>query len=66
MPETWEGPARDLERLLKNHGSLGGEARGLLSWSNATGTFLGELRKSHPLRVTYRRTNSGGVWNIKP
>lgn len=61
----WTGTATDLERMLFE--SKGGfEARRLLDWNNATGTYLGRLAKKVPYRIKAHRTNSSRQWNITP
>jgi hypothetical protein len=61
----WTGSATDLERMLFE--SKGGfEARRLLDWNNATGTYLGRLAKKVPHRIKAHRTNSSRQWNITP
>lgn len=42
------------------------EARKLLNWPNAIGTYLGRLAIKHPGRVSRRRTASGNLWKIHP
>ncbi|MBS0657907.1 MAG: ATP-binding protein [Verrucomicrobia bacterium] len=66
--DEWEGTALELERLLTGSpvASIGPEARKLLSWDNACGTYLGRLRRSHPKRFEQKRTNSERIWSIKP
>ncbi len=62
---AWTGTATELERMLleckSNH-----EARRLLDWNNATGTYLGRLAKKVPHRVKAERTNSARQWKITP
>ncbi len=60
----WTGTAGDLESVLTS-GSCAYEARKLLNWSNATGTYLGRLAQKHPERFEYIRTDSARTWRIK-
>jgi hypothetical protein len=61
----WMGTATELERML--YDSKGAhEARRLLDWSNATGTYLGRLAKKLPNRVRQERTKSSRIWYIRP
>ena len=61
----WTGTASELERML--YESKGAhEARRLLDWNNATGTYLGRLAKKMPHRVSQERTNSSRIWHINP
>ena len=61
----WMGTATELERML--YESKGAhEARRLLDWSNATGTYLGRLAKKLPHRVKQERTSSSRIWYINP
>lgn len=52
----WIGTAIELEQMLLETRSAH-EARRLLDWNNATGTYLGRLAKKFPERVTQVRTN---------
>lgn len=61
----WAGTATDLERMLYESKS-GFEARRLLDWNNATGTYLGRLSKKLPHRIKAQRTNSSRQWSISP
>ncbi len=61
----WVGTATDLERMLFESKS-GFEARRLLDWNNATGTYLGRLSKKLPHRIKAQRTNSSRQWSISP
>ena len=55
--------ASELEGVLAGAGGSH-EARRLLDWPNATGTYLGRLAKTHPTRVTEDRTASTRYWVI--
>ena len=61
----WCGTATDLERMLAET-KVAFEARRLLDWNNATGTYLGRLAKKHPNRVHAQRTNNTRQWTIYP
>jgi hypothetical protein len=64
-PSKWEGTAEKLERLLCDLNSpFSNEARRLLSWSSATGTYLGRLAHKHPDRVNPGRTSEARNWII--
>lgn len=61
----WKGTARELEHRL----TMGGFERQvgkLLSWHNATGTYLARLQKSHPTRVEAVRGTEGREWKLRP
>ncbi len=62
---SWVGTAEALERLLLRSDFVQ-EAKKLLYWSNATGTFLGHLARDRPDRVLQRRTGSSRKWEILP
>ena len=62
---TWEGTATALEQELYN-GLRGREARRLIAWENAIGTYLGRLAKKHPKRIEYVRTDQRRSWRIIP
>jgi len=61
----WSGTATELEQLLFQS-KVGFEARRLLDWNNATGTYLGRLAKKLPNRVQAQRTNAMRHWTIYP
>jgi hypothetical protein len=65
QPGQWTGTAADLERMLceskHNH-----EARRLLDWNNAAGTYLGRLAKKYPERIKQVRTKTQRDWVINP
>ncbi|MEY4385010.1 MAG: hypothetical protein RLY20_293 [Verrucomicrobiota bacterium] len=61
----WTGTATELERLL-SESKIGFEARRLLDWNNATGTYLGRLAKKLPNRVHGQRTNTSRQWTVYP
>ena len=63
----WEGPAVELQRALTlRDAKMEHEARQLLSWANACGTYLGRLAKQFPDRVSSRAVNGTTLWMIKP
>jgi hypothetical protein len=55
---VWEGTASQLQSQLFNHPGVGQQARGVLTWNNATGTLLGNLAKHHTHRVQKAPNNS--------
>jgi hypothetical protein len=61
----WHGTAADLERLLFES-KYAHEARRLLDWNNATGTYLGRLAKKCPQRVKAVRNAQRREWIITP
>jgi hypothetical protein len=63
----WEGPAIELQRrLTQREATHEYEARQLLNWSNACGTYLGRLAKQFPNRVSQRGLHGTTVWTILP
>jgi hypothetical protein len=68
--EAWEGTAAELERRLGENDRFSYEARRLLSWANAAGTYLARLRDSEAElvsgRVKSRKVNGRTVWTIEP
>ena len=61
----WEGTADELERRLMN-GQSSHNARRLLDWNNAIGTYLGRIAKKHPDRISASRTAEKRMWQIMP
>jgi hypothetical protein len=57
--------SEELERTLLDS-SFGYEARRLLDWNNATGSYLGRLAVKHPERIEARRTSTSRPWVIRP
>ena len=53
---TWRGTAAELQRLLLGDYRTDVQARRLLDWSNACGTYLGRLATKVPDRVEESRT----------
>lgn len=65
LPE-WEGTARELEAaLLENNSKVREQARRLLGWSQACGTYLGRLAKNQPERVEGNRESLKRGWIIR-
>jgi len=70
-PRAWDGTAAQLEKkLTRENGQVSYEARRLLSWNNAAGTYLARLRDSKAEqaqgRVQSRKVNGNTVWTIAP
>jgi hypothetical protein len=68
---TWEGGAGEMERKLTQQDSpVAYEARRLLSWNNAAGSYLAKLRDSSAEwakgRVSSRKVKGYMVWSIEP
>ena len=61
----WNGTAERLERRLRES-NYREEATRLLSWNNATGTYLGRLASKHPKRFVSCRTTLRREWAIYP
>jgi hypothetical protein len=61
----WTGTATQLEKMLFES-AAGFEARRLLDWNNATGTYLGRLAKKVPNRVQAQRSSSSRTWSVRP
>jgi hypothetical protein len=69
--QAWVGSAAELERLLNDdQGKFRDEARRLLKWENACGSYLGRLEKcrdGHQSgRVTSRLMHGLREWRIQP
>ena len=64
----WEGTALDLEkRLTISTSDVSHQARALLGWQGAIGTYLGRLRKLYPNRFSHiRHHGQTPVWTILP
>ena len=61
---AWHGSASELTKeLTASDGAF--EARKLLSWSNACGSYLGRLSKNHNSRVSRDRDSSSRKWRIE-
>lgn len=66
LTQPYVSTAEDLELKLKNSLELGYEAKQLLSWTNATGTYLARLAKKFPNRVKNARTSEARLWQVNP
>ena len=65
--EGWEGRASDLEAKLQgDHSGVKNEARKLMIYTNACGTYLGRLRATHPKRISSRILDGRTIWTIRP
>jgi hypothetical protein len=64
--ELHDGTAAEIEKLLTGSGGFEHEARRLLAWSGACGTYLARLAKQRPERVQQRRTADARLWRILP
>jgi hypothetical protein len=62
---AWKGRAEKLEATLFRS-SFGYEAKKLLSWSSATGTYLGRLASKRPDRVEKDRSSESRDWIVFP
>jgi hypothetical protein len=61
----WQGTAIELEQRLTSYPSdVVLQARELLSWQGASGTYLGRLRKTQPKRISYQKTRTDRIWTI--
>jgi hypothetical protein len=64
--DVWSGTASSLQAELTACDSpCTHEARSLLHWSSACGSYLGRLAARYPLRVSNERTNSERRWTVK-
>ncbi len=61
--QSWVGTAEALEKML-HFSSFECEARRLLTWAGATGTYLGRLAHSRPERVRRARTGDAPNWEL--
>jgi hypothetical protein len=61
--EDWQGTANQLSKELCE-GPFRHEAKALLNWTNAAGTYLGRLAARHPDRVVQVRGKCGRGWRI--
>jgi hypothetical protein len=61
--EDWQGTANQLSKDLCE-GPYKHDARALLNWTNATGTYLGRLAKSHPDRFIYVKGRESRLWRV--
>jgi hypothetical protein len=60
------GTSEKLRSHLCAHPLHEHDARKLLDWHTATGTYLARLANKHPDRVTYERTETERRWRITP
>jgi hypothetical protein len=63
-PMSWGGTAEQLGAKLCDSLLYGYEARKLLNWPNACGTYLGRLAKKHPDRVEEHRSSARREWRL--
>jgi len=66
IASPWSGAAYELQRIIQADESCGRESARLLSWSNATGTYLGRLSKKYPNRIAYTRGHRSRIWTLSP
>jgi len=66
MSSAWTGEADALQRMIMADETYGRESSRLLSWSNATGTYLGRLSKKYPNRVSFSRGHRHNIWTLSP
>ena len=67
FPTSWEGTAAELERkLTADNSTVKREARNLLTFQAACGTYLGRLRNLYPDRFEDKHTKKGNRWTIHP
>lgn len=65
--KSWNGTAEELERKLTEFSSaVRGEAKSLLSYNTACGTYLGRLSKKRNTRVTWKTKHGYRHWTITP
>lgn len=60
---VWCGTSEEISKTLCNS-EFGFEARNLLDWPNATGSYMGRLIKKHPKRIFYRKCKDTRIWRI--
>jgi len=64
---SWDGTAAELEHTLtKESSAVNREARQLLSFPTACGTYLGRLQNRFPDRFKAEHTRTGNRWTIDP
>jgi hypothetical protein len=61
-----EMTALQVEQALTSSHVCGAEAKKLLTWNSACGTYLGRLSAKLPERVRAHRTDSARLWCISP
>jgi hypothetical protein len=65
LADSWEGTAQELEtRLLVPVSKVREQARRLLTWNHACGSYLGRLAKNQPDRVQEARSAQKRGWII--
>jgi hypothetical protein len=65
--DPWEGTSSALElRLTNDISPVRYQARALLSWPGACGTYLNRLQKLYPERITFHKTRKDRLWKIAP
>ncbi len=65
ITEDWVATAESIQaRLTEANAEHAHEARQLLSWANACGTYLGRLARDKPDRVRQERTADARQWRI--
>ena len=62
--DQWNGTAAELKHALLECSATQREARSLLEWRNAAGTYLGRLAKKHPIRIQPKRNADSRTWII--
>lgn len=65
VPSIWTGTAEQLSRKLRES-KYSREAEKLLSWPAACGVYLGRIAKTHPERISQKRTKTARAWSILP
>lgn len=63
---SWSGTSEELQRTLLDSSAVGFQARKLLDWRNACGTFLGRLAAKPNSRVEPDRSATLRRWIISP
>jgi hypothetical protein len=65
LDDSWEGTAGELEnRLTSKDCQMHHEARRLLIYPTACGTYLSRLARESDTRVSFRETNRGRIYKI--
>ena len=61
----WSGSSAELQSVLQDRSSgCYDEAKKLLHWYGATGTYLGRLHKKYPHKILVSRKEGGRMWEI--
>jgi len=66
QPQSWEGTAEQLERLLNADETFRRPVQQLLNFNSACGTYLGRLEAKPNSRVTKRTLHGQTRWSIAP